>query len=106
MNMAQAIKKHKGAGGHFFDKDTMRFFGSRLETGLYAGRYFITSESINGLTRSNDPDRKYTIREFGDDFKRIDDVGEFQEHKTLDEAFAALDEIIASNRGDVVPAAI
>lgn len=35
---------NKAAGHHFFDRDTMRFFRSRVVSGLYAGRYFITRE--------------------------------------------------------------
>jgi hypothetical protein len=44
---------------HFFDRSTMRFFASRIESGLYAGRYFITSEKA-GFTSEQ---RRFTIRE-------------------------------------------
>lgn len=30
--------------GHWFDRDTMRFFGTKIETDMIAGRFFVTSE--------------------------------------------------------------
>ena len=35
---------NRNAGQHFFDEDTLRFFGSRIHDEVYRGRYFITSE--------------------------------------------------------------
>jgi hypothetical protein len=48
------------AGQHFFDRSTMRFFASRVESALYAGRYFITSEKTGF---SDNGTRKFTVRE-------------------------------------------
>jgi hypothetical protein len=40
----------KGCGSHFFDRDTMSFFASRLAKGIYPGgddiTYFVTSEKM------------------------------------------------------------
>lgn len=36
---------NKQVGNHFFDRDAMRFFNSRIESGLLKGKFFITSES-------------------------------------------------------------
>ena len=44
---------------HFFDRSTMRFFASRVESGLYAGRFFITSEKAGFSSQQ----RRYTVRE-------------------------------------------
>ena len=45
MTLAEAIEKYNKTGGHFFDEDAMRFFGSRIESDLYDNRCFITSEN-------------------------------------------------------------
>jgi len=40
-----AIKaENQAAGFYFFSRSTMKFFGSKIEPKIYAGRYFITSE--------------------------------------------------------------
>ena len=56
--IADVRQANKDAGHYFFERQTMNFFGSRIESSLYAGQYFITSEE--GLYES-DP-RRYTIR--------------------------------------------
>lgn len=43
-SLAAFKRAHKDAGGFFFSPDTMRFFSSRIESDLYRGRVFITSE--------------------------------------------------------------
>lgn len=70
-------------GFHFFDRDTMRFFRSRIESGIIAGNRFITSEQFN-----DDTARKFTVRQF-DNQGRISEVGEFQQHATRAAAVAA-----------------
>jgi len=55
---------NKAAGFHFFDPKTLRFFGTRIVSGLYAGRYFITRENHGpfvGRPASECRDR-YTLR--------------------------------------------
>ena len=59
-------------GGHWFDKDTMRFFKSRVLPTVYKGQYFISSEKENW----NDK-RKYTIRKIDLATHSIETVGEF-----------------------------
>lgn len=54
---------NRAIGHHFFDVSTMRFFASRVESALYAGRFFITSEKAGFNTER----RKYTVREVLDD---------------------------------------
>lgn len=56
---------NKSSGYFFFSRNTMRFFDSRIESKLYHGRFFITSEQLHGSLGSNP--RKYTIRYAKDD---------------------------------------
>lgn len=70
-------------GGCWFEPATMRFFKTRIESGILKGKYFITSEQ-------NPSDaRRFTIRTF-DDEGGIDTVGEFHAHHTYREALEAL----------------
>lgn len=58
-----AIKQaNREANGHFFSADTMRFFDSRVESGVIAGRLFVTSEQFED-SRGNRPyPREFTVR--------------------------------------------
>lgn len=69
--IAQVRQANRDAGNHFFDRSTMRFFASRVESGLYAGRYFITSEKAGFDSQQ----RRYTIREAmpDGDVRTVDD---------------------------------
>lgn len=64
----------------FFDKAAMKFFGSRIESGIYGGRYFVTSE--DDLRRVN---RFYTVREAKPNGEIVT-VGQFQGFKTKEAA--------------------
>jgi hypothetical protein len=92
-SMADVQRANAESGGCWFDKSTMRFFKSRIETGIVKCGYgedgvataarFITSE------QGPDGKRAYTIREAtptGD----IETVGEFQGYATLKAARAAI----------------
>lgn len=57
-------------GGCWFSRDSVRFFGTRIESGIIGGRYFITSE------QPPHGDRKFSVRSF-DSTGMIDTVGEF-----------------------------
>ena len=81
--LAEARDAHNTAGGHFFDRASMRFFDSRIESALYGGRYFITSEQFHD--GSYHAVRGYTIREVKADTS-IDTVDRFQAYATLAEA--------------------
>lgn len=54
----QVKRANKAAGLHFFDKDTISFWNSKIEPRIYAGRYFITSEQFE----EGDP-RLYSVRD-------------------------------------------
>lgn len=87
--MSDVRTKNKEAGFLFFDKDTMKFWDSKVETGLYRGTYFITSEK-NAIAGKP---RQYTIRQAlktGD----IITVGRGREYSTLESAKDAVKELV------------
>ena len=73
---------------HFFSPGAVQGFGSRIESALYGGRYFVTSERTY-----NGNGRLYTVREATQD--DIVNVGEFQQYRTLRQAIAAIEELLA-----------
>ena len=87
--MAEIRAANRAAGYYFFERDTMRFFDSRIETrgNAIGGRFFITSEQFHGSNNFHGP-RLFTVREAkpsGD----IDTVGKFQAYTTIEAARAA-----------------
>lgn len=78
--LAEFKAAYKKTGMHFFDRKTMRFFNTRIESGLLKGKYFITSEAF----KESQP-RLYTLREIQDDLQ-IKTVGQFNSCKTKEEA--------------------
>lgn len=83
-----AIKRaNREAEHHFFDAGTLRFFNSRVLSGVIGNRYFITSERYDHSDGSSEP-RRYTVR-VADDAGRIDTVGDFQEWSTAAQARSA-----------------
>jgi len=76
MSEAKAIYNDQ-EHAEFFSRETMKYWGCRIESGLYKNRCFITSENNFDGSR-----RAYTVRRFSEDFKRIETIGEFQEHAT------------------------
>jgi len=82
---------------HFFDKDTMRFFSSRISELMWkdANRniWFITSEQDKGTTQHAGSVRAFTVRKI-DEGGDINKVGDFQGHSTLSEARQAIKDII------------
>jgi hypothetical protein len=65
---------------YWFDRQAMRFFNTRIESPLYGGRYFITSEAMD----ERDP-RRYAIREALPD-GRIETVGGIQRFRHKEDA--------------------
>ena len=66
-------------GYHYFDRSTMRFFNSRVESGLYSGRFFITSERME----LSFP-KRYSVRVINPETGDIQTVGEFQGYSDIE----------------------
>ena len=81
--MAEVKALNKANGGCWFDRASMRFFGTRIESGVIRGRYFITSEQPPTGRRS------YSVRKF-DDTGDVDTVGEFCEYRSKADAMIAI----------------
>jgi len=79
--LADVRRANKGAGHYFFERGTMNFFGSRIESGLYVGQYFVTSEE--GFYKS-DP-RRYTIRMARPDGS-VYDASDFRQFASIEDA--------------------
>lgn len=82
-SIAELAALNKRNGGCWFDKGSMRFFGTSFESGIVRGKYFITSE------QPPHGSRKYSIRSF-DAEGNISTVGGFCHYDTKAEARAAL----------------
>ena len=81
-SISELKAKNRERGSHFFSPSTMRFFHSRIESRLYGGRFFITSEQREYTTP-----RRFTVREAlpsGD----IRTVGEFHAYVHIADARA------------------
>lgn len=91
MNIKEAILKYKKSGEHkhFFDKETMKFWNSNIETNLIDDKYFITSED-----NFNREKRLYTIREFKDDYSDVSNICGFQSFDNIEDAKYGLLEYI------------
>ena len=76
-------------GFHFFDKDTRRFFKSRVGGTVYGGRYFITSEELTLFDDlyddPRDEPRRWTVRRAKSD-GRIETVSEYGQFASREEA--------------------
>ena len=80
-NTMREIKAaNEAAGGHWFSKDTMRFFKSIVYNPIYFGRYFITSERYNDRSP-----RLFTVR-FANADGSIDTASKFQQFSTKRQA--------------------
>lgn len=78
--IVEVKEANKQSGNHFFDRATMRFFNSRIESRLYGGKYFVTSERFSPELR-----RRYTVREATEN-GNVKTVNGFQGCKTLEDA--------------------
>lgn len=68
--IADVRRANDKAGHHWFEADTIRFFGSKIESVVYGGRYFVSSEQPPFGARA------FTVRRCNDDGS-ISTVGEF-----------------------------
>jgi len=89
-SMSSLRSKNKEIGHLFFNHKTMQFWGSKIETALYRGVFFITSES--GVCKQP---RTFTIRQARSSGEVVT-VGRGREYKTLDAAKDAAKALIKS----------
>lgn len=87
-NSIEEIRQaNKDAEYHWFSKDTMRYFSSRISRKVYPtpwGAYFVSSERNH-----NRDERLYTVRRaisIGKSRGSVITEGDFQAHKTAKEA--------------------
>ncbi len=90
-SMADVRAKNKEIGHHFFDRDTMKYWGSKVESALYRGTFFITSEKGRLPTEP----RKFTIRRVLPTGEIITE-GTSRRFKTLDSAKDAVKGLIGN----------
>jgi hypothetical protein len=88
-SMSELREKNKEIGHCFFDRDTMKFWGSRIESALYRGTYFITSEKGNTAQEK----RKYSIRRALKTGEIVTE-GKLRAYSTLDDAKEAVRDLI------------
>ncbi len=98
MRIGEVQEIAKGWGSHFFDKDTLRFFNSKVHLKVFEGPggvYFVTSEQAPAF-QGHRPPRGYTVRRLDIEEEDIETVGEFNTLTTLDRAYE-----IAKERAEV-----
>ncbi len=90
-------KRAKKGSPHFFDKETMSFFSSKVSELMWKDHnrniWFITSEKDNGQHEHRGSARAFTVRKI-DENGDIIKVGGFQEYSTLSEARTRIKNII------------
>jgi hypothetical protein len=102
-----AIRDHYRGHGHWFDKETLRFFRSRIGELAYDdgnGRaYFVTSEQfVQYEPRYYVAPRKYTVRCYTWSTHHISTVGEFQAYASRSGANAAAERLARHGAGEAV----
>lgn len=80
--LKQMREMNTKAGHHWFDKASMRLFGTKIEVMPDKKGLFITSEYKGAGVK----ERAYTIRHFDKHTGHVDTVNEFLQYKTLEEA--------------------
>lgn len=79
--MQEAIADSLRHGRFFFKEDTMNFWRSAVEYGMFKNNTFVTSEDDFNRTR-----KLFTARHYDWDTHSVETIGKFQQFKTLDEA--------------------
>ena len=80
--MKDVIRLNKKAGFYFFDKDTIKFWNSNVESKLI-NNLFVTSEDNFDRTK-----KLYTVREFDPEIYEVGTVGDFQAFEKLEDAMS------------------
>lgn len=92
MTIADVKAQNRRAGQHFFDRDTMKFLNSRVESTLMKGNYFITSEKY-----PHNP-RRYKVRQYNPGNHHILTIGEEGTYQEAKDSIKALQNGVIFNR--------
>lgn len=84
--IAELKKLNADNGGCWFEESTMRFFGTKIETDIINGKYFVSSEQPPHAPRN------YSVRTFNEEGD-IDTVGGFGAHDTKADALDAIEHL-------------
>jgi hypothetical protein len=76
--LAEVKAANKANGNHWFERSTMRFFNSVIESRLMDGGFFITSERME-----LEFPKLYTVRR-ADENGLIETIGRFQEYPDIE----------------------
>jgi len=92
MDIYEVKRSNSQHGFHFFEPGAMRFFNSRIsndaiKTGDVA--YFVTSEQFDWKSP-----RLYTTRKIDLKTGDVDTIGEFQEYRTSQAAWAKIKKLV------------
>lgn len=85
MTLDDIKRTNRSADGHYFDRDTMRYFRSRVSDRVHEGPggvFIVTSERCVMSWRNYEGPRLYSVRRVMDGGAQIKTVGEFQCYKT------------------------
>ena len=82
LTITEMRKRNTEAGGNWFSKETMKFFGTKIETRPNKDNVFITSEWAD----FSETKRAYTLRKFIPEKNNVETIGDFLQYSTLEEA--------------------
>ncbi len=82
--LAEVEAANKASRNHWFDRETTEFFGTKFETNLLVGGFFISSEQP-----PHGP-RQYSVRRVQNEQGHIETLGKFGNWQSKKEAMAAI----------------
>lgn len=87
MTITEMKVANRNVGHYWFDKDTMKFWNSKVVSSLYEAHeavYFVSSER----QRETWP-AMFTVRKFNKVTSHVETVGRFQQYESIDKARSA-----------------
>lgn len=89
ITLSEAKAIYKTGGGHFFDRETFKYWGSRIESALYKTAVLLPVKTILTAAAELTPCAVSLLT-----FLHVETVGEFQEHATKWGAREAAKEVV------------
>ena len=86
-SLREIEEANRRAGQHWFEKDTMRFFKSKVLGPVYGGHYFVSSE------KGPHGGRAYSVRK-ATRHGKIETVGKFQQYTSAAQARRAIERLV------------